>query len=182
MILSRKPALLAGLLLLDIAAAGLLAGAIFTEITPPPAPVAMPDEPMLDLPGPSPGNFDDARRRPIFLASRRPWTPPPAPTPAAPVTAPAPPPALRLQGIMTAGAAGARAYVATEGQPGVRSVQAGDEIEGWRVLEIGAAELILGLGERKITMTMDEGGARGARQGNGERAAARTRQARPPQP
>lgn len=88
-------------------------------------------------------DFAETLRRPLFAATRRP--PPPAAAPSREAASPPPPPpsppSLTLVGVVN-DEKGQRAFVKAGPPAKVRSLQRGDEIEGWRVLEITAQRVL----------------------------------------
>jgi hypothetical protein len=92
-------------------------------------------------------------RRPLFSATRRP-PPPPAPIRhEAPPPAPPEPPALTLVGVV-ADQRGALAFVKTRSPANTRSLRRGDDIEGWRLVEIGSRSIVLEREARKFTVAL----------------------------
>lgn len=97
--------------------------------------------------------FSEARERPIFAASRRPWSPPVmaevvAPQ-AAPVAVEAPPSAapieLSLIGVQRF-PDGAQALVRKMGETAAQWVRSGDSLDGWTVEEIASESIRISAG------------------------------------
>lgn len=86
-------------------------------------------------------DFTATLQRPLFAATRRPPAPAAAPSRETPPPPPPSPPSLTLVGVVK-DEKGHRAIVET-GQPAkARSLRPGDEIEGWRVLEIASQRIV----------------------------------------
>ena len=99
-------------------------------------------------------DFAQTLQRPLFSATRRPPPPAPAPMPReAPPPAPPEPPSLMLLGVVT-DEQGARALVRPNPTAKIRSLRRGDEIEGWRVVEIGRQRIVIGRDARTSTVAM----------------------------
>jgi general secretion pathway protein N len=92
------------------------------------------------------------RERPLFSPSRRPPAPPPA-LPSAPPPPPAPPDVALLAVVMDGEQA--RAIIRTG--PKIMRVQIGDDIDGWKVGQIEARQLVLSLNERTAKFAMFTG-------------------------
>ena len=90
------------------------------------------------------------RERPLFSPTRRPPAPPPVPPP----PPPAPPPDVALLAVIMDGE-DARAVVRAGST--VRRVQIGDDIDGWKVGQIEARQLVLSLDDRTAKFTMFTG-------------------------
>nr|WP_024881667.1 MULTISPECIES: hypothetical protein [unclassified Methylosinus]OAI26233.1 hypothetical protein A1351_02035 [Methylosinus sp. R-45379]TDX60033.1 general secretion pathway protein N [Methylosinus sp. sav-2] len=86
-------------------------------------------------------DFAATLQRPLFAATRRPPAPAAAPSRETPPPPPPSPPSLTLVGVVN-DEKGHRAIVETGLPAKVRSLQRGDEIEGWRVLEIAAQRIV----------------------------------------
>ena len=87
------------------------------------------------------------RERPLFSPTRRPPAPPPALAP----PPPSPPPDVALLAVIMDGE-DARAVI--RAGPKVRRVQIGDDIDGWKVGQIEARQLVLSLDDRTAKFTM----------------------------
>jgi general secretion pathway protein N len=92
------------------------------------------------------------RERPLFSPSRRPPAPPPA-VPPAPPAPPAPPDVALLAVVMDGEEA--RAVIRTG--PKIMRVQIGDDIDGWKVGQIEARQLVLSLNDRTAKFAMFTG-------------------------
>lgn len=101
------------------------------------------------------------RERPLFDVSRRPPVPPPplvvsrpAPPPSQPAEpASRPPPALVLTGIIIAGDK-AYAIVSESANPRPKTVQAGEQIAGWRVDQIAPRQMVLTAGTDRVVLEL----------------------------
>lgn len=92
-------------------------------------------------------------RRPLFSATRRP-PPPPAPIRhETPPPAPPEPPALTLVGVV-ADQRGMRAFVKSGTPAKTRSLSWGDDVDGWKVVEIAARRIVLEREARKFTIAL----------------------------
>ena len=94
------------------------------------------------------------RDRPLFSPTRRP--PAPVPIVAAPPPPPSPPPDLALLGIVMDGEE-ARAVVRAGPAAKILRVGIGDDIDGWKVGQIEARQLVLLLDGRTATFRMFTG-------------------------
>src|SRR5215470_6294154 len=93
------------------------------------------------------------RDRPLFSPTRRPTPPPPPPPPEQPPVAVVPqPPNLTLSGIVMDDE-GARAIIRSSATKADR-VQIGDDIGGWKVVQIEGRRLVLSLDGRFATFTL----------------------------
>ena len=93
------------------------------------------------------------RDRPLFSPTRRATPPPPSPPPEQPPVAIVPePPNLTLSGIVMDDE-GARAIIRSSATKADR-VQIGDDIGGWKVVQIEAKRLVLSLDGRLATFTL----------------------------
>jgi hypothetical protein len=92
------------------------------------------------------------RSRPLFSPTRRPPAPPPVLAAAPPP--PPPPPDVALLAVIMDGE-DARAVV--RAGPKVRRVQIGDDIDGWKVGQIEARQLVLSLDDRSAKYAMFTG-------------------------
>lgn len=94
------------------------------------------------------------RDRPLFSPTRR----PPAPPPVVPIAPPPPPspPNIALLAVIMDGEE-ARAVVRTGPAAKTVRVQIGDDIDGWKVGQIEARQLVLLLDDRTATFTMFAG-------------------------
>jgi general secretion pathway protein N len=93
------------------------------------------------------------RDRPLFSPTRRPTPPPPLPSPEQPPVAVVPqPPNLTLSGIVVDDE-GARAIIRSSATK-VDRVQIGDDIGGWKVVQIDGRRLVLSLDDRFATYTL----------------------------
>lgn len=93
------------------------------------------------------------RDRPLFSPTRRPTPPPPPPPPEqAPVAVVPQPPNLTLSGIVMDDE-GARAIIRSSATKADR-VQIGDDIGGWKVVQIEGRRLVLSLDGRFATFTL----------------------------
>jgi len=90
------------------------------------------------------------RARPLFSPTRR----PPAPPPVLPPPPPSPPPDVALLAVIMDGE-DARAVV--RAGPTVRRVQIGDDIDGWKVGQIEARQLVLSQDDRTAKFMMFTG-------------------------
>jgi len=92
------------------------------------------------------------RERPLFSPTRRPPPPPPPPVVRAPEPPPPPPPPnITLVGIVMDGEE-ARALVRTPST--IMHARIGDDIEGWKVVQIEGRKLVLSLGDRLAEVSM----------------------------
>lgn len=115
---------------------------------PPPSGAAQSLNPLSTL---DPAALDAFRRRPLFAPSRRP--PPPRQVlvaPPAPVVMEAPPPDLRLVGVV-AGVDNAVAILRRPAGGSSLSLKLGDTVETWRVQAIGPDRVTLRDGTRETT-------------------------------
>lgn len=94
------------------------------------------------------------RDRPLFSPTRRPPAPPPV-IPVAPAPPPSPPNIALLAVIMDGEEA--RAIVRTGPAAKTMRVQIGDDIDGWKVGQIEARQLVLLLDDRTATFNMFAG-------------------------
>ena len=108
------------------------------------------EAPVSPLVGQALERLSATRERPLFSPSRR----PPAPPPALPPAPPAPPPDVALLAVVMDGEQ-ARAIVRTG--PKIMRVQIGDTIEGWKVGQIEARQLVLSLEDRTAKFAMFTG-------------------------
>jgi len=93
------------------------------------------------------------RDRPLFSPTRRTTPPPPPPPPEQPPVAVVPqPPNLTLSGIVMDDE-GARAIIHSSATKADR-VQVGDDIGGWKVVQIDGRHLVLSLDGRLATFTL----------------------------
>jgi hypothetical protein len=94
----------------------------------------------------------DILARPLFAATRRP--PPPALAPAAPaVSAPAPPPAARLAGTVTAGTERVAFFDDPPGKPLTLGI--GGMLQGWHVTAIAPGRVTLSAADgRQVVKTL----------------------------
>jgi general secretion pathway protein N len=95
---------------------------------------------------------------PLFSPGRRPPAPPPPPAVQAdaPPAPPPSPPNLLLFGIVMDGE-GARALVRTGADKKILRAQIGDDIGGWKVVQIEGRKLVLALDDRFATFTLFSG-------------------------
>jgi general secretion pathway protein N len=91
------------------------------------------------------------RERPLFSPNRRP--PPPPAVIVATRPPPAPPPNVTVLGIVM-DAEDACAIIQTGGSSEVRRVRIGDDIGGWKVVQIEQRLLVLSLDNRSVRFTM----------------------------
>lgn len=103
-------------------------------------------------------SFDQALARPLFEASRRPFTAPPASQQEPiqtepPAAAPAPPPALRIAGILRTGQLSA-ALVMSPDLPAGRWVTAGETVAGWTLRRITQEGVEIDYGAGQTTLTL----------------------------
>jgi hypothetical protein len=104
--------------------------------------------------------FSATRDRPLFTRGRR----PPAALGAVHVAAPPPPPPpspkLALFGILVEGG---EASAVVRGAPAEKAVhvRVGDEIDGWKVVQIAERQIVLSQDDRSITFTMFDGSHEG---------------------
>jgi general secretion pathway protein N len=93
--------------------------------------------------------------RPLFSPSRHPPAPPPPPAveAAAPPAPPSSPPNLLLFGVVMDGE-GARALIRASADKKIQRAQIGDDIEGWKVVQIEGRKLVLALDGRFATFTL----------------------------
>jgi hypothetical protein len=115
------------------------------------------------------------RERPLFSPNRRP--PPPPPVIVATRPPPAPPPNVTVLGIVM-DAEEARAIVQTGGSE-VRRVRIGDDIGGWKVVQIEQRLLVLSLDNRSASFTMFGSPALGRPNDPTPKAPAKHREAAP---
>jgi general secretion pathway protein N len=95
------------------------------------------------------------RERPLFSPTRRPPPPPPPPVVRAPEPPPPPPPPnVTLVGILMDGEE-ARALVRTPST--IMHARIGDEIEGWKVVQIEGRKLVLSRDDRLAEVWMFTG-------------------------
>jgi general secretion pathway protein N len=93
--------------------------------------------------------------RPLFSPSRHPPAPPPPPAveAAAPPAPPSSPPNLLLFGVVMDGE-GARALIRASADKKIQRAQIGDDIEGWKVVQIEGRKLVLARDGRFATFTL----------------------------
>jgi general secretion pathway protein N len=115
------------------------------------------------------------RERPLFSPNRRP--PPPPAVIVATRPPPAPPPNVTVLGIIM-DADEARAIVQTGGSE-VRRVRIGDDIGGWKVVQIDQRLLVLSLDNRSASFTMFGSPALGSPNDAAPKAPAKHREAAP---
>jgi hypothetical protein len=158
-----RPAIIAiaGLLGLDGA---LIALTWLVATAPPPSVAAVAQgswtPPDLDPPvaataeGLSPEQNDPVLQRPIFFASRRPFEPPPAEVAATPPAPPKPPPAdpsFVVDGILLSGSS-RRAHLRQPHELDGRWHEAGQVIDGWRIVAIDATGIVLEQEDKSFPM------------------------------
>ena len=90
--------------------------------------------------------------RPLFSPSRHPPAPPPPPAVEA-AAPPSSPPNLLLFGVVMDGE-GARALIRASADKKIQRAQIGDDIEGWKVVQIEGRKLVLALDGRFATFTL----------------------------
>jgi hypothetical protein len=91
--------------------------------------------------------------RPLFSPSRRRPSPPPVRQDSQPPAIVIPPPDLVLSGVVMDGE-GARVVVLVGAEKKVLRAQMGDEIDGWKVVQIEGRKLVLSLDGRFVTFTL----------------------------
>lgn len=100
-----------------------------------------------------PKDFAETLQRPLFAATRRP-PPPPAPVIREdPPPAPPEPPALTLMGVVT-DQRGTHAFVKSGSPTKTRSLSLGDDVEGWKVVEIAPRRIVLERETRKFAVAL----------------------------
>jgi hypothetical protein len=95
--------------------------------------------------------FTATRDRPLFTPSRRPPAEPTALRDVAPP--PAPPPDLTLFGILV-GADGPSAIVRGAPSEKVVHVRVGDQVDGWKIAQIGERQIVLSRDDRSVIFKM----------------------------
>jgi general secretion pathway protein N len=151
---------------LSIAVLLLAPASALTADRPPDAAVEPGAAPPSPLAGQPLDRLSATRDRPLFSPTRRP-PPPPPPVVHSPEPPP-PPPNVALFGVVMDGDE-ARAIVRAGPATGVMRVRVGDDIGGWKVVQIEGRSLVLALADRLATFTMFAGnGAGGARHGGPE--------------
>jgi hypothetical protein len=131
---------------------------------PPPAGFPLPSGHQFGL------NFDQlsaTRERPLFASTRRRPIPPPAPIAkqeeAPPPSPPAEPPTVALLGtVLSLNKTQSFALVRPAQTNKTQHVSVGDEIETWKIAEIGARQIVLSLNDRLVTIKLagDEPGTK----------------------
>jgi hypothetical protein len=91
--------------------------------------------------------------RPLFSPSRRPPSPAPVRQDFQLPAVESPPPDLVLSGVVMDGE-GARVVVLVGAEKRVLRAQMGDEIDGWKVVQIDGRKLVLSLNGRFVTFTL----------------------------
>lgn len=142
---------------------GRIAGAVLASILlgSPGAPVSAQVAGIRPAPGPTPSlnplstldpaTLDAFKGRPLFAPSRRPPSPQPVlAAPPAPVATDAPPPDLRLVGVV-AGVDKAVAILRRPAGGSTLNLKLGDAVETWRVQSIGPDRVTLRDGSRETT-------------------------------
>lgn len=102
--------------------------------------------PKLAFVSPSPTDVskeqDDATRRPMFFASRRPFEPPRPPPPAPPAAAAIPVPKVIVDGVVIGGEI-RKAHLRRQNEAEGQWNELGQTVEGWRVAEIDENGIVL---------------------------------------
>jgi hypothetical protein len=94
--------------------------------------------------------FTATRDRPLFTPGRR---PPALPTSLRDVAPPAPPPNLTLFGILV-GTDGPSAIVRGAPSEKVVHVRVGDQVDGWKIAQIGERQIVLSRDDRSVIFKM----------------------------
>jgi len=98
-------------------------------------------------------DFVETIQRPLFSATRRP-PPPPAPVRhEAPPPPPPEPPSFTLEGVVT-DRRGTHAFVKSGPPTKIRSLWRGDEVEGWKVVEIASQRIVLERGASQFAVAL----------------------------
>jgi hypothetical protein len=103
--------------------------------------------------------YSQTLAHPIFFKTREPFVPPPAnPPPPPPTMRPSPPPVVADPGLMLGGIMvmqGVRkAYVFRRTDPSGTWVTHGEDFMGWKIQAIDAAGIVLGNGDRKLSLKL----------------------------
>jgi hypothetical protein len=85
-------------------------------------------------------SYRETEARPLFSPNRRPATATAQPSPEAPSGSP---PDLQLVGVMMIAPAQKRALIRSPHQPRARWISAGGQIDGWKLLTIGASAIVI---------------------------------------
>jgi hypothetical protein len=101
----------------------------------------------------APEENDPVLARPIFCASRKPFEPPPVQASPPPPRPPPPDPVFVVDGIMLFGDA-RRAHLRQPQEVDGQWYEAGQIIDGWTIVQIEAAEIVLEQAERKFEMRL----------------------------
>jgi hypothetical protein len=101
----------------------------------------------------APQENDPVLARPIFFASRKPFEPPPAQASTPPPKPPPPDPVFVVDGIMLIGDA-RRAQLRQPQEVDGQWYETGQVIDGWTIVQIEAAEIVLDQAERKFEMRL----------------------------
>jgi hypothetical protein len=99
---------------------------------------------------------DPVLARPIFLPSRKPFEPPVAQaaiTPPAPPRPPPPDPTFVVDGIMLTGGA-RKAHLRQLQETDGRWYEAGQDIDGWMIVQIDAGGIVVEQAERKLAIRL----------------------------
>ena len=107
----------------------------------------------------APEQNDPVLARPIFFASRKPFEPPP---PAAAAKPPPPDPTFVVDGIMLTGGA-RKAHLRQPHEVDGHWHATGQVIDGWKIVQIAAAGIVLEQADRRLAMHLYSSGSRAFR-------------------